>query len=252
MKDVSVEERGYIGTRVPVFVFDKAMKEANRMNVSVTNLMRSLLYPAIGIDSPEVIDISKRYGEWAKKMSEENQEQEKGEYIGFRVPLLVFAKVTQETSRLNISMSNFVRSLLYPAIGINNPEDMKKVAREYEDSLSRKVAEKAISKIAKNPMGNILLKDMEETFAKCLEIAKRKNNDYAGEKTLDPYKNFRGSDFVKVPPPRAILVRIMDKISRISNLLEQDNAVKDESINDTLNDVINYFAILQSYLKNNK
>lgn len=104
----------------------------------------------------------------------------------------------------------------------------------------------------KDAKENILLKDMEATFNECLAIAKRKNNDYAGEKTIDPFKNFRGSEFVKVPPPRAILVRIMDKISRVSNLLEQENAVKDESINDTLNDVINYFAILKSYLKNNK
>jgi hypothetical protein len=101
-------------------------------------------------------------------------------------------------------------------------------------------------------MENILLKDIEETFNECLAIAKRKNNDYAGEKTTDPYKNLKGSIFVGVSPDRAILVRVMDKMSRISNLLSQDNAVKDESINDTINDVCNYMAILKSYLKNNK
>lgn len=99
---------------------------------------------------------------------------------------------------------------------------------------------------------NILLEDIKETFAECLEIAKKKNNDYAGEKTKDPYKNLRGSVFVKVSPDRAILVRIIDKISRVSNLLEQDNQVKDESIQDTINDCINYFAILKSYIKNER
>ena len=99
---------------------------------------------------------------------------------------------------------------------------------------------------------NILLKDIEETFKQCLDIAKRKNNDYAGEKTADPYKNLKGSTFVGVSPDRAILVRMMDKMSRISNLLSQDNAVKDESIADTLRDIINYSAILLSYLKNEK
>lgn len=93
---------------------------------------------------------------------------------------------------------------------------------------------------------------MKETFDECLEIATRKNNDYAGEKTADPFKNFRGSEFVGVPPERSILVRTMDKMSRISNLLSQNNAVKDESIDDTIKDVINYMAILRSYIKNNK
>jgi len=99
---------------------------------------------------------------------------------------------------------------------------------------------------------NILLKDMEETFDECLAIATKKNNDYAGEKTTDPFKNFRGSEFVGVSPDRAILVRTMDKISRVSNLLSQDAQVKDEAISDTLNDIINYCAILKSYIKNNK
>lgn len=99
---------------------------------------------------------------------------------------------------------------------------------------------------------NILLKDMEETFKECHAIAVRKNNDYAGEKTTDPFKNIKGSEFVGVSPDRAILVRTMDKMSRVSNLLSQENAVKDESISDTLNDIINYMAILKSYLKHNK
>ena len=99
---------------------------------------------------------------------------------------------------------------------------------------------------------NILLKDIEATFNECLEIATRKNNDYAGEKTTDPYKNLKGSLFVGVSPDRAILVRMMDKMSRVSNLLSQENAVKDESIKDTLKDIINYSAILLSYLKNEK
>jgi hypothetical protein len=99
---------------------------------------------------------------------------------------------------------------------------------------------------------NILLQDMESTFKKCMETARKKNADYAGEKTADPYKNFRGSEFVGVPPERAILVRMMDKMSRVSNLLSQPAQVKDESIADTLMDMVNYSAILLSYIKNNR
>lgn len=100
--------------------------------------------------------------------------------------------------------------------------------------------------------GNILLQDIEATFTECLEIAKRKNNDYAGEKATDPYKNIKGSLFVGVTPDRAILVRMLDKMSRVSNLLSQEAKVTDESIGDTLKDIINYSAILLSYLKNEK
>lgn len=99
---------------------------------------------------------------------------------------------------------------------------------------------------------NVLLKDLRETFGKCLATAVRKNADYAGIVQTDPYKNLRGSEFVGVDPARAILVRMMDKMSRISNLLNQEAQVKDEAIEDTLDDMVNYAAILKSYIKNNK
>lgn len=97
---------------------------------------------------------------------------------------------------------------------------------------------------------NPLLEDMEETFEKCLSIAKRKNADYGGG-GADPYKNFKGSLLVGVNPERAILVRITDKLSRVSTLLGQEAQVKDEAIEDTIDDAINYFAILKSYIKRN-
>ena len=102
------------------------------------------------------------------------------------------------------------------------------------------------------PQTNVLLADLKVTFDNCYNTAVKKNNDYAGENNIDPYKNFRGSEFVGVPPDRAILVRLMDKISRVSNLLSQEAAVKDEAIEDTLVDIINYSAILKSYIKNHK
>lgn len=101
---------------------------------------------------------------------------------------------------------------------------------------------------------NSLVKDMSETFEKCLSLVRKKNNDYSGIKNADtdPFKNIRGAEFVGVPNERGILVRMMDKMGRISSLLSQDAAVKEESINDTLDDLINYAAILKSYIKNNK
>lgn len=93
---------------------------------------------------------------------------------------------------------------------------------------------------------NELIKSLTDTFAECLEIAKKKNSDYAGDE--DPFRNFRSSEIVKVPVDRAILVRMMDKMSRISNCLDRETKVKDETLLDTCNDLINYAAILKAYI----
>lgn len=89
--------------------------------------------------------------------------------------------------------------------------------------------------------------DIEKTYKVALEILKKKNQDYATE--LNPFANFDKSIIVGVEPTRAILVRVMDKISRISILLSKDPSVVDESIMDSICDTINYMAILKAKLK---
>ena len=94
---------------------------------------------------------------------------------------------------------------------------------------------------------NTLLDSLKKTFDNCYSIAQKKNNDYAEES--DPFRNFKSSELVRVPVDRAILVRMMDKIARISNGLDGDYKVKDETIFDTLDDLINYSAILKAYIQ---
>lgn len=103
------------------------------------------------------------------------------------------------------------------------------------------------AKVVTNP----LLRDMEKTFEACYATAVRKNHDYGGTNN-DPYANFRNSTIAGVSVERGILVRLMDKMSRISTLLDKDALVKDEAVDDTIDDAINYLAILKSYRKNNK
>lgn len=97
---------------------------------------------------------------------------------------------------------------------------------------------------------DMLTQEIEDRFKFCLELMKRKNKDYAKEK--DAFANFRLSEMVGVGPERANLVRVADKLARISNLLDKDNEVSDESVEDTINDVINYMAILASMIKHRK
>lgn len=93
-----------------------------------------------------------------------------------------------------------------------------------------------------------LIQHMNNTFDDCIDIARSKNQDYAQDS--DAFANFRQAELVGVDPDRAILVRISDKLARISNSLNDDLQVEDETIEDTLNDIINYSAILKAYIEN--
>jgi len=80
------------------------------------------------------------------------------------------------------------------------------------------------------------LKQMQEIFDKCLEIANGKGHDYSG--TKDAMSNFHDFGW------KGIVVRLGDKFHRIKNFCKQEELlVKDESIEDTLLDIINYAAL---------
>ena len=91
------------------------------------------------------------------------------------------------------------------------------------------------------------LNEMRECFNKMFAIAEAKNKDYCGDQeNADPFKNFRLVENLGITTTeKGILVRICDKISRISSLLDSSEIhVKDESIEDTILDAANYLIIL--------
>lgn len=89
--------------------------------------------------------------------------------------------------------------------------------------------------------------DLESTYASAIAIVRKKNQDYA---TSDnPFKNFENCTVIGISPAQGILVRVIDKITRVSNLLDKPNAVQDETIDDTILDIINYMAILKAMIK---
>jgi len=95
------------------------------------------------------------------------------------------------------------------------------------------------------------MKEFVESLDKMKEIHAQKNHDYAGEE--DSFKNFRMCENMGLcSVETGIMVRMSDKMSRIANLLEKENAVKDESITDTLIDLANYSIILKCYLEQKK
>ncbi len=101
--------------------------------------------------------------------------------------------------------------------------------------------------------GTQLVESMEKTFSKGVEIVKKKNHDYTGGGDHnDAFYNFRYAEIVGVPIERGILVRMTDKMARVSSLLDKEPEVVDEKLDDTLLDLINYAAILKAYLETKK
>jgi hypothetical protein len=92
---------------------------------------------------------------------------------------------------------------------------------------------------------NQLIASAAATYGRGLEIIRKKNHDYAA--SSDQYRNFRSSALLGLSVEKAILVRVLDKITRIDNLLEHAAYVTDESLEDTAIDVANYMAILIAY-----
>ena len=94
------------------------------------------------------------------------------------------------------------------------------------------------------------LKRLAELYKLNVEISRKKNADYAD--THDPFQNFRACEIYGVAADQGILVRMSDKMMRISNLLTRPAAVEDESLLDSLSDLANYSMILRIYLEQKK
>ena len=93
------------------------------------------------------------------------------------------------------------------------------------------------------------IKYVEEEMAKELDITIRKNADYSGETVA--FANFDAVEKLWICSAEVgLLVRMTDKMCRISNLITsaKEAKVKDESICDTLSDLSNYARILNIYI----
>ena len=90
----------------------------------------------------------------------------------------------------------------------------------------------------------------EETFIKCQAILEKKNKDYAGQGE-DALRNFKQCSVLGVTDPvRGVLVRMSDKFARVTNILTSGVAhVKEESAEDTIEDLINYCVILKALIR---
>ena len=97
-----------------------------------------------------------------------------------------------------------------------------------------------------------MTKEQQQTIDSFLQkmrnILIKKGHDYSGKQ--DTLQNFYISEVVGVLPEKGLLVRILDKINRVSNFIDSDILlVKDEKIEDTLIDLANYAVLLHLLIK---
>ncbi len=90
----------------------------------------------------------------------------------------------------------------------------------------------------------------KDYIQRMVDLEERKGHDYASVE--DPFKNFLECENLEIcSAEKGILVRMADKITRVSNLIDKQEAahVADEKLDDTLIDLANYAIILACYLK---
>lgn len=96
-----------------------------------------------------------------------------------------------------------------------------------------------------------LLAYHDETCAKAKALMEAKNHDYTGSAGDDPFGNFTAvEDEGLCSTEVGIMVRMKDKYRRLKSFIQSGSfAVKEESVEDTIQDHINYLILLGAYLK---
>jgi len=101
---------------------------------------------------------------------------------------------------------------------------------------------------------NELLQHHETLCGDALELMTRKNHDYAGSEGDTPWMNFQRSEIMGIcKTQQAFMVRIMDKISRLITFTNAGELlVKEEGVEDSIIDIINYMVLFSAFLKDKR
>ena len=100
-----------------------------------------------------------------------------------------------------------------------------------------------------NMTRELLLDIHTELTQNAQELMDKKNKDYAGASGAQPFANFERVEALGVcSTEKGFLVRVIDKLSRLSSFADAGTfAVEDESLRDTVIDLINYAVLIYAY-----
>lgn len=94
-----------------------------------------------------------------------------------------------------------------------------------------------------------LLQHFDQMVARCRAIMVRKNKDYSSG-SGDPFANFRASEVININPAKGIMMRMLDKLSRLTSFIDRGQlAVTEESWQDACDDAMNYAILLSAWLR---
>jgi len=89
-----------------------------------------------------------------------------------------------------------------------------------------------------------VLKRQSEIFQNCQRLVEQKGSDYNRQQqnSGDTLFNLRVAYMLGVvdSPAKSVMIRILDKVMRMVSLTDHDAVIKQESIQDTVEDIINY------------
>lgn len=92
----------------------------------------------------------------------------------------------------------------------------------------------------------VFIESIEKFYASSVSLIQKKNADYAG--TEDPFKNFRMAELLGLTVEEGIILRMLDKMSRLANTHKTEGVqVSSETVDDTIRDLAGYAAILHAY-----
>ena len=96
-----------------------------------------------------------------------------------------------------------------------------------------------------------LLKHHDVICNEAKELMKKKNHDYSGKVGDKPFANFERTEAMGICSTESgVLVRMVDKISRLSTFIDSGELkVDNETYHDAIVDIINYCILLSGIVK---
>ena len=92
------------------------------------------------------------------------------------------------------------------------------------------------------------IKDSQSILDRCVQIMSAKSHDYAESK--DAFINFKtAAQLAGISPEQTLLTLLGMKLSRLTQLVGKGKQPKNEALEDTMVDVINYTLLLRGMIK---